>query len=112
MKLDKKILGNKRKEYLSWDEFFIGIAKLSAGRSKDPSTQVGACIVSEENRILSVTYDEFAPAEQPRVADLPEGDVADYLYVDGEYIYSPLPIIIDNSILKNRLLYIFLLYLL
>ena len=56
MKLDKKILGNKRKEYLSWDEFFIGIAKLSAGRSKDPSTQVGACIVSEENRILSIGY--------------------------------------------------------
>ena len=54
MKLDKKILGNKRKDYLSWDEFFIGIAKLSAGRSKDPSTQVGACIVSDENRILSI----------------------------------------------------------
>ena len=56
MKLDKKILGNKRKDYLSWDEFFIGIAKLSAGRSKDPSTQVGACIVSDENRILSIGY--------------------------------------------------------
>ncbi len=56
MKLDKKILGNKRKDYLSWDEFFIGVAKLAAGRSKDPSTQVGACIVSEENRILSIGY--------------------------------------------------------
>ena len=56
MKLDKKILGNKRKEYLSWDEFFMGIAKLSAGRSKDPNTQVGACIVSEDNRILSIGY--------------------------------------------------------
>ena len=54
--LDKKILGNKRKDYLSWDEFFIGVAKLAAGRSKDPSTQVGACIVSEENRILSIGY--------------------------------------------------------
>lgn len=56
MKLDKKILGNKRKDYLSWDEFFIGVAKLAAGRSKDPSTQVGACIVSDENRILSIGY--------------------------------------------------------
>ena len=56
MKLDKKILGIKRKEYLSWDVFFIGIAKLSAGRSTDPSTQGGACIVSEENRILSIGY--------------------------------------------------------
>ncbi len=56
MILDKKILGNKRKDYLSWDEFFMGVAKLSAGRSKDPNTQVGACIVSEDNRILSIGY--------------------------------------------------------
>ena len=56
MQLDKKILGNKRKNYLSWDEFFMGIAKLSAGRSKDPNTQVGACIVSDDNRILSIGY--------------------------------------------------------
>ena len=56
MKLDKSILGNKRKDYLNWDEFFMGIAKLSAVRSKDPSTQVGACIVSQENRILSIGY--------------------------------------------------------
>ena len=53
---NKSVLGNKRKNYLSWDEFFIGIAKLSAGRSKDPSTQVGACIVSKDNRILSIGY--------------------------------------------------------
>ena len=56
MKLDKSILGNKRSDYLKWDELFMGIAKLSAGRSKDPSTQVGACIVSQENRILSIGY--------------------------------------------------------
>lgn len=56
MELDKTVLGNKRKEYLSWDEFFMGVAKLSAGRSKDPSTQVGACIVSDDNFILSVGY--------------------------------------------------------
>ena len=56
MKLDEKILGNKRKDYLSWDEFFVGIAKLSAARSKDPNTQVGACIVSPANRILSIGY--------------------------------------------------------
>lgn len=46
----------KRTDYLSWDEYFMGIAKLSAGRSKDNNTQVGACIVSEENKILSVGY--------------------------------------------------------
>lgn len=46
----------KRKDYLSWDEYFMAIAKLSAMRSKDPSTQVGACIVSKDNRILSIGY--------------------------------------------------------
>ena len=56
MELDKSILGKKRKDVLSWDEFFIGIAKLAAGRSKDPSTQVGACIVGQDNRILSIGY--------------------------------------------------------
>ena len=46
----------KRKEYLSWDEYFMGIAKLTSGRSKDPNTQVGACIVSSDNRVLSTGY--------------------------------------------------------
>ncbi|SDB04370.1 dCMP deaminase [Ruminococcaceae bacterium FB2012] len=46
----------KRTDYLSWDEYFMGIALLSAGRSKDNNTQVGACIVSDENKILSVGY--------------------------------------------------------
>ena len=46
----------KREDYLSWDEYFMGIALLSAMRSKDPSTQVGACIVDENNKILSVGY--------------------------------------------------------
>lgn len=46
----------KRENYLSWDEYFMGIAELSAMRSKDPSTQVGACIVSGDNKIMSVGY--------------------------------------------------------
>ena len=48
--------GEKRKDYLESDEYFMAIAKLSAMRSKDPSTQVGACIVSNDNRILSIGY--------------------------------------------------------
>lgn len=48
--------GKKRTDYLAWDEYFMAIAKLSAMRSKDPSTQVGACIVSNDNRILSIGY--------------------------------------------------------
>lgn len=46
----------KRQDYLSWDEYFMGIALLSAQRSKDENTQVGACIVSRENKILSMGY--------------------------------------------------------
>lgn len=46
----------KRKDYIGWDEYFMAIAKLSAMRSKDPNTQVGACIVSNDNRILSIGY--------------------------------------------------------
>lgn len=46
----------KRTNYISWDEYFMGIAILSAERSKDPSTVVGACIVSKDNRILSMGY--------------------------------------------------------
>ena len=52
MQVDSKA----RKDYLSWDEYFMAVAKLSAMRSKDPHTQVGACIVSNDNRILSIGY--------------------------------------------------------
>ncbi|MBR2840438.1 MAG: dCMP deaminase family protein [Bacilli bacterium] len=45
-----------REDYLSWDEYFMAVAKLSAMRSKDPSTTVGSCIVSDKNRILSIGY--------------------------------------------------------
>ena len=46
----------KRTDYINWDEYFMGIAILSSKRSKDPSTQVGACIVDSEKKILSVGY--------------------------------------------------------
>ena len=46
----------KRMDYLSWDEYFMGVAMLSAQRSKDPSTQVGACIANRDHKILSVGY--------------------------------------------------------
>jgi len=47
---------DKRSDYLTWDEYFMAIAKLSAMRSKDPNTQVGACIVSKDKRILACGY--------------------------------------------------------
>ncbi len=51
-----KELNKQRSDYLTWDEYFMGVAVLSSLRSKDPSTQVGACIVSIDNRILSIGY--------------------------------------------------------
>ena len=46
----------KRQDYISWDEYFMGVALLSARRSKDPNTQVGACIVNEKNKIVGAGY--------------------------------------------------------
>ncbi len=46
----------KREDYLKWDEYFMGIALLSAERSKDISTQVGSCIVNDDNKIISMGY--------------------------------------------------------
>jgi len=53
-----------RENRLSWDEYFMGIAIASSGRSRDPNTQVGACLVSPENRIIGVGYNGF-PAGIP-----------------------------------------------
>ena len=52
-------MNEKRRDYINWDEYFMGVAKLSGMRSKDPNTQVGACIVSQENKILSMGYNGF-----------------------------------------------------
>ncbi|MCR4754150.1 MAG: dCMP deaminase family protein [Lachnospiraceae bacterium] len=49
----------KREDYIRWDEYFMGISKLAGMRSKDPNTQVGACIVGEDNKILSIGYNGF-----------------------------------------------------
>ena len=51
-----KEVNKQRKDYLTWDEYFMALARLSSMRSKDPSTQVGACIVGHDNRILSIGY--------------------------------------------------------
>lgn len=86
----------KRTDYISWDEYFMSVARLAGMRSKDPNTQVGACIVSSDNKILSMGYnglpigcsdDEF-PWER-------EGEALDtkYLYT----VHSEL-----NAILNYR----------
>lgn len=47
---------SKRTDYISWDEYFMGVALLSGRRSKDPNTQVGACIVNSQNKIVGAGY--------------------------------------------------------
>lgn len=52
-------MSGKRKDYLSWEQYFMAVAMLSAQRSKDPNTQVGACIVDQRRRIVAVGYSGF-----------------------------------------------------
>lgn len=52
----------KREDYISWDQYFMGVALLSAMRSKDPSTQVGACLVNTDKRIVGIGYNGFPSA--------------------------------------------------
>ncbi len=76
-------MGGKRTDYISWDEYFMAVAQLAAKRSKVPNTQVGACIVSNENKILSMGYNGF-----PRGCsddDFPWGRDGDEL--DTKYCY-------------------------
>lgn len=49
----------KRSDYISWDEYFMGVASLSSRRSKDPNTQVGACIVNKDKKIVGTGYNGF-----------------------------------------------------
>lgn len=74
----------KRQDYISWDEYFMGVAKLSGMRSKDPNTQVGACIVSEDNKILSMGYNGFPKGCSDD--EFPWGREGDPL--DNKYLYS------------------------
>ena len=65
-------MSDKRLEYISWDDYFMGVALLAAQRSKDPNTQVGACIVDGQNRILSTGYIAFLAADSSAAASVPD----------------------------------------
>lgn len=75
----------KAKDYISWDEYFMGIALLSAYRSKDPNTKVGACIVDEHNKIVGIGYNGFpigcSDDELPWEKDAPNINDTKYPYV-------------------------------
>lgn len=86
----------KREDYINWDDYFMGVALLAAQRSKDPSTQVGACIVDETNRILSTGYNGFPKGcsddEFPWNRNADEGETKYPFVVHAEL----------NAILNNR----------
>ena len=75
----------KREDYINWDEYFMGVAQLSGHRSKDPNTQVGCCIVSDNNKILSMGYNGFprgcSDEDFPWDREGEELDTTKYAYV-------------------------------
>lgn len=84
----------KRLDYINWDEYFMGVALLAALRSKDPHTQVGSCIVSKENKILSIGYNGLPLGFQDDDCSWErEGEESKYLYI----VHSEL-----NAILNYR----------
>lgn len=96
----------KRENYISWDEYFMGVAKLSAMRSKDPVTQVGACIVNDKKRIVGIGYNGF-----PKGVDddtFPWGKGEDWLHSKYPYVVHAEPNAILNSTvsLDNASLYV------
>ncbi|MBD3392671.1 MAG: cytidine deaminase [Chitinivibrionales bacterium] len=74
----------KRDDYLSWDEYFMGVALMSAHRSKDPSTQVGACIVNRKKKIVGVGYNGFPVGCSDD--DLPWDREGDFLETKYPYV--------------------------
>ncbi|MFN8245361.1 MAG: dCMP deaminase family protein [Ferruginibacter sp.] len=86
---------NKRQDYISWDEYFMGVALLSARRSKDPNTQVGACIVNEKNKIVGAGYNGLPTGCSDD--DFPWEKQGDFLQTKYPYIcHAELNAILNN----------------
>lgn len=96
----------KRENYISWDDYFMGVALLSAKRSKDPKTQVGACIINADKRIVGIGYNGF-----PRgVEDDQFPWKSDGEWLDNKYPYvvhaEPNAILNSTVSLKGATLYV------
>ncbi len=96
----------KRKDYISWDEYFMGVALLSAMRSKDPHTQVGACIVNQKKRIIGIGYNGFPYGVEDDT--FPWVKKGDWLNTKYPYVVHAEPNAILNSTvsLDNSTLYV------
>ena len=92
--------------HINWNEYFMGVAALSAKRSKDPSTQVGACVVNQDKRIIGIGYNGFPMGCNDN--EYPWGKSANYL--DSKYPYvvhaEPNAILNCTSSLKDATLYV------
>jgi dCMP deaminase len=96
----------KRTDYLSWDTYFMGVAKLSAQRSKDPNTQVGACIVNQKNHIVGIGYNGMPNGIDDDV--YPWENNGDFLQTKYPYVVHAEPNAILNSTvsLENATMYV------
>ena len=96
----------KRENYLSWDEYFMGIAFLFGMRSKDPSTQVGACIIDEDRKIIGIGYNGFPQGSSDD--EMPWGREGEFLETKYPYVVHAELNAILNSIksLKNCTIYV------
>ena len=72
-----------REDYLNWDEFFMGVAMMAARRSKDPSSQVGACLVDDDRKVVSIGYNGMPRGIDDEAIPWGQGQCLDskYLYV-------------------------------
>jgi dCMP deaminase len=97
----------KRTNYISWDEYFMGIAVNSAMRSKDPSTQVGACIVNAQKKVVSIGYNGMpSGVDDDQISwDASEGLESKYLYVAHAELNAILNAK-DGSALSNTKIYV------
>jgi dCMP deaminase len=92
----------RREDYLSWEDYFMAVSYLSAMRSKDPSTQVGACIVNAENRIVGIGYNGFpvgcGDEELPWGRDDPDPLKTKYMYV----VHAEVNAILNRNVADTR----------
>jgi dCMP deaminase len=97
----------KRTNYISWDEYFMGIAVNSSMRSKDPSTQVGACIVNAQKKVVSIGYNGMpSGVDDDQISwDASEGLESKYLYVAHAELNAILNAK-DGSALSNTKIYV------
>ncbi|MCR4898966.1 MAG: dCMP deaminase family protein [Acholeplasmatales bacterium] len=93
--------------HISWDEYFMGVALLSAKRSKDPNTQVGACIVREDKRIVGIGYNGFPTGCSDDVFPWGKGNKNDLLNKYPFVVHAEANCILNaSSSVKGATLYV------